>query len=197
MRSFLHLFCVVVFACCGFSAQADFVDSDLHTGVSIASAMTIDESEAVRFGNLTVTALGTGDATIILSPDGDRTVNNGSDQIVLLTGGGIGGSQGAGRYQIDGAGAGTNIYITFTDHAGAPITSGNPVELSGPSGSDTFDVDTFTFNQSGSDGGGDYITTDGGGTATVLVGATLHTVAGATSYDPGTYRGTFQIIASF
>ena len=175
-----------------------------HSGVSVSSAVTITEEAAVRFGNFSVSSPGGGDAYIVLAPDGTRTSFNGaSTQIVLLYGSAgnpATGAQGPGRYLVSQAGAATNLYVTFTDHTGAEITAcpaGNPVLLYGPSGSGQFCIDSLTFNQSGTDGTGDYITTDGSGNAAIRVGATLHTMSGVTTYAPGSYKGTFEIEISY
>jgi hypothetical protein len=203
---------IALFLCAAFSllcmtaALAGQSNWTGHDSVSVSSAVTITEVEAVRFGNFSVFSPGGGDAYIVLNHTGARTSTNGaSTQIVLLYGasnGGItnAGSQGPGHYLVSHAGASTNMYVSFTDNTGTTVAacpSGNSIYLNGPVGSGQFCVDAFTFNASGSDGGGSYITTDGSGNATVRVGATLHTVAGVTSYAPGTYRGTFEVQISY
>jgi len=175
-----------------------------HDGVSVSTAVTITELETVRFGNFSVLSAGGGDASIVLNHNGTRTSFNGaSTQIVLLYGASQGGitntgSQGPGHYQVAHAGATTNLYVTFTDHTGTLITScpSGSIFLNGPVGSGQFCVDSFNFNLTGTDGTGPYITTDGSGNATIRVGATLHTMSGA-SYAPGTYRGTFEVQISY
>lgn len=175
-----------------------------HSSVSVSSAVTITEEAPVRFGNFSVSSPGGGDAYIVLNHDGTRTAFNGvSTQIALLYGS-MGnpstGAQGPGRYLVAHAGAATNLYVTFTDHTGSEVTScpsGNPILLYGPAGSGQFCIDSVTFNQSGTDGTGDYITTDGSGNAAIRVGATLHTMSGVTTYAPGTYKGTFEIEISY
>lgn len=173
-----------------------------HDGVSVSTAVTITEEQAVRFGNFSVQSPGGGDAYIVLDDNGGRTSFNGaSTQITLLNGGASdAGAQGPGYYLVSHAGASTNLYVTFTDHAGATITScpsGNPILLYGPAGSGQFCVDALTFNLSGTDGTGSYVTTDAGGNATIRVGATLHTMSGVSTYAPGTYRGTFELQISY
>lgn len=175
-----------------------------HDGVSVSSAVTITEEQAVRFGNFSVTSPGGGDASIVLDENGARTSFNGaSTQITLLNGaaGNAGtGAQGPGYYLVSNAGASTNIYVSFTDHTGTVITTcpaGNPIYLYGPVGSGQFCVDSLVFNLDGTDGTGSYVTTDGSGNATIRVGATLHTMAGVTTYAPGTYRGTFEVQISY
>jgi hypothetical protein len=170
-----------------------------HDSVSVSSAVSIAESQAVRFGNFAVTSPGGNDAYITLDIDGTRTAHNGASTTITLLNGGVSdlGSQGPGYYRVQGAGSGTQLNIGFVDHTGAAITSGNPVILTGPVGSDEFHVDTMTFNSDGTNAGGLYIAADGSGNATVRIGATLHTKAGATTYAPGTYRGTFEILVSY
>ena len=170
-----------------------------HDGVSVASAVSIAEVEAVRFGNFAVASPGGNDAYIVLDIDGTRTAHNGASTTISLLNGGASdqGAQSPGYYRITGSSAGASLYITFTDHAGTAISSGNPIVLTGPVGSGDFHVDSLNFNLSGTDGTGNYITADGGGNATVRVGATLHTKAGATSYAPGTYRGTYEIMVAY
>jgi hypothetical protein len=170
-----------------------------HDSVSISSAVSIGESQAVRFGNFAVTSPGGNDAYITLDIDGTRTAHNGASTSITLLNGGVSdvGSQGPGYYHVAGAGSGTQLNVSFVDHTGAAITSGNPVVLTGPVGSDQFFVDSMTFNSDGTNGGGLYIAADGSGNATVRIGATLHTKSGATTYAPGTYRGTFEILVSY
>lgn len=177
-----------------------------HDSVSVSSAVTITEIEAVRFGNFSVMSPGGGDAYIVLNYNGSRTAFNGaSTQIALLYGsanGGVAstGSQGPGHYLVAHGGASTNMYVSFSDATGTAVAScpsGNSIYLNGPVGSGQFCVDSFTFNASGSDGGGSYVTTDGSGNAHIRVGATLHTVSGVSAYAAGTYRGTFEVQISY
>lgn len=199
MKKLFFFFSFTIFVFCSLSARADFVSYTGHDGVSVASAASIVEKAAIRFGNFSVSNPGGNDANIVLAVNGTRTRNNGASTTITLLNGGASdyGSQGQGFYDIIGAGNDANVYITFKDHTGAAITAGNPVVLTGPVGSDEFYVDSLTFNNDGTDGDGDYITMDGGGNATAHVGATLHTKAGATAYAPGTYRGTFEIMISY
>lgn len=203
MRNFSSLFLLACVVLCGARAAADFVDNNLHSSVSIASAVSMVEADAVSFGNFAVTgSLGGGDADLVLDVGGNRTVHSsGTDVITLLNGGYGGGLYSAARpglYRITGAGTGSEIYISFVETIGSPIDSSNPVVLAGPTGSDTFNVDNFTFNVDGTDTSfGDFILADGAGKATLRVGATLHTKIGATRYAPGTYRGTFGIVANY
>ena len=182
-------------------AQANFVDNNLHSNVTIASAVTIVETDPVSFGNFIVEMPGGGDASIILTPAGGRTSYNGASTTIALASGGYGtstyGAARPGLYHISGAAANSDIYVAFVQTLGVPIDSSNPVALTGPAGADEFLVDTFTFNKSGTDATGDYIIADGTGDATLKVGATLHTKAGASSYPDGTYRGVFGIVASY
>jgi hypothetical protein len=190
----------VFFFCLIATAQAG-QDSWLgHDGVSISSAVSITETSAIKFGNFTVTSPGDANASIVLDDHGNRTVYNGGTTTITLLNGGNSvdtGSQGPGCYHVAGASASANLYVTFTDHTGTAISSSNPVALTGPAGSNQFNVDTLTFNQSGSDGTGPYRTTDGSGDALILVGATLHTESGATTYAPGKYVGTFEVMISY
>jgi len=173
-----------------------------HDGVSVSTAVTVTEEQAVRFGNFSVQSPGGDDAYIVLDDNGGRTSHNGASTQIMLLNGGVSdmGSQGPGYYLVSHAGASTNLYVTFTDHTGATITScpaGNPIILYGPVGSGQFCVDSVTFNLTGTDGNGSYITTDGSGNATIRVGATLHTMSGVSTYAPGTYRGTFEVQISY
>ena len=124
--------------------------------------------------------------------------------------------------------AAQQVYISFADNAGNPIDisgdsyhPGNKVTLVGPAGH-SFTVDTFVINEDGSDVYGHYIATGGvtgghqgitnpfnpaghvafaagtAGVADVVVGATLHTVAGAgVSYAAGKYSGTYDTMVSY
>jgi hypothetical protein len=184
-----------------FFASANFVDNNLHSNVSLVSAVTIVETNAVSFGNFAIGSPGGGDASIVLTPAGGRTSNNGASTTITLLSGGYGNSvysaPGPGAYHISGAEDNANIYIQFVQTLGVPINSSNPVTLQGPASADEFLVDTFTFNKDGTDGTGDYLVADDTGNANLKVGATLHTKAGATSYPDGTYRGVFGIVASY
>lgn len=170
-----------------------------HGSFSVTSAVSVAESSAIRFGNFSVSNPGDGGASITLDASGSRTAQqSGATSILLLNGGNSdAGAQQEGVYSITGAGAGVALYVSFTDHTGTAISSGNPVVLTGPVGSGTFLVDDMVFNKDGTDGTGDYILANGAGNATVRVGATLHTKAGVTTYAPGTYRGTFEIMVSY
>ncbi len=197
-RLCLFLSCAI-FPFCITTAYAGQSNYTGHDGVSVSSAISIRESQAVRFGNFSITSPGGGDAYIVLDINGTRTAYNGASTTITLLNGGTSdlGSQGPGYYYVSSAGSGATLYVTFVDHTGAAINSGNPVVLTGPVGSDNFYVDTMAFNSSGSDGTGPYITADGAGNAAIRIGATLHTKAGATTYAPGTYRGTFEIMVSY
>lgn len=194
--AFLTAFSFLFFTLSARAGQSNYTG---HDSVSIASAVSLIESQAVRFGNFAVTAPGGGDAYITLDINGTRTAHNGVSTTITLLHGGVSdlGSQGPGYYRVAGAGSGTQINVSFVDHTGAAITSGNPVVLTGPVGSDQFYVDTMTFNSDGTNAGGLYIAADGSGNATIRVGATLHTKAGATTYAPGTYQGTFEILVNY
>jgi hypothetical protein len=138
------------------------------------------------------------------------------------------GAQQPGHYTISGGNEGSSkqVYISFADSSGNAIDfsgdqyhPGDAVTLSGPAGH-TFSMDNFVINESGSDVYGHYIDNDGdtvapaiadpnnpaggkfanntAGVVDVVVGATLHTVAGAgTSYGAGKYVGTFNVMASY
>lgn len=190
---------LAVFLLCIPTAEAGQSNYTGHDGVSVSSAVSISEISAIRFGNFSVASPGDANASITLDDNGKRTVHNGGTTKIILLNGGVSdfGSQGPGFYHVMGAGADANLYVTFGDHTGVAISSGNPVVLTGPLGSNEFLVDTLTFNQSGSDGTGPYRTTDGSGNADIIVGATLHTQSGATTYAPGKYTGTFEVMISY
>ncbi|MFH1157702.1 MAG: DUF4402 domain-containing protein [Pseudomonadota bacterium] len=202
---FFLSFAVLVF--CSPPALADVLATypNLHAGVSIASAVSVTEEAAIRFGNFAVGNEGGGDADIVLDHDGIRTSHNGASTTITLLNGGMGGdpgSQGPGIYHISGAASGTWLYIYFVNHNMTTVDTPNPVVLTGPVGSDEFYVDGMTFDYDGFDDDtvipdGHYIVADGTGKATVHVGATLHTKAGATSYAPGKYTGTFEILVGY
>jgi len=196
---------LVLFSFYTSAAQAGQNNYTGHDSVSVSSAVTITEVEGIRFGNFSVTGSPVGsDASIVLSHHGSRTSYNGaSTQITLLYGSTQGGAtntgaQGPGHYQVAQAGASTNLYVTFNDLTGTPVAAcpSGTIFLNGPVGSGQFCVDSFTFNETGTDGTGPYVVTDGSGNATILVGATLHTMAGA-SYPPGKYTGTLEVEISY
>ena len=181
-----------------------------HVSVSVNDPFSIAEVAPVKFGNFVVGGvIGGADANIVMTDVGARTANNGaSTTITLLRGVSNGvaalddaGAQQPGIYSVAGATATTNVYITFAEPGmpAALIDSSHPANhatLTGPGG-DTFTVDTFTFNSTGSDAFGPYILSDGSGNAMVDVGATLHTTATATTYADGAYRGTMDVMASY
>ena len=196
------LFLAVVFFCDAAGHATTLTPPPGHVGISISSGISITEMSAVRFGNFTVSNPGDNGASIVLGPDGTRQAyKTATTQINLLTGGTPDfGAQGPGIYQVTGAGAGTVLTVSFRDHVGAPISSANPVVLTGPVGSAIFNVDTMTF------GSPDThtltsVTADGSGNATILVGATLHTAARigvvVITYAPGSYRGTFEVMVNY
>lgn len=178
------------------AAQSNYTG---HDSFSVTSAVSVSEVSAVRFGNFSVSSPGDNGASIVLDINGDRTANQTGSTLITLLNGGISdtGGQNEGVYRVTGATGGASLYVSFTDHTGAAITGGNPVVLTGPVGSDAFDVDSFVFNNDGTDGMGDYILANGGGQATLHVGATLHTRAGASTYAPGQYKGTFSVVVSY
>ena len=168
-----------------------------------------------------------GSASLDLGLDGSRNASTtGGDNFVLLQGVGGAGMQSPGHYTVEGAneGGATQVYISFADNGGNPVDisgdnyhPGAYTTLTGPTGL-TFTMDKFVINESGNDVYGHYIDNRGGGftpapgignpfnhartpdntAIDVVVGATLHTVAGAyASYPPGKYSGTFQIMVSY
>ncbi len=197
-----------------------------HSSVSLASTLTINEQRAVSFGNVAVACGGgscDGLASIDLGLDGSRTAHSSANDTITLLGGAAGASQSPGHYTVEGAneGSATQVYITFASSGGGPVDfsgdnyhPGSAVTLSGPGGNLT--MDKFVINQSGSDVYGHYIDNRGGGftpapgignpfdhsrtpnasDVDVVVGATLHTVAGQ-NYTPGKYMGTFDITVSY
>jgi hypothetical protein len=186
---------------------ADTVSDVAHASVSVGSTLSIVETTPIKFGNVTFTSGGIADGTLTMTPTGVRTIGGAnSTGLALLFGsdnsvpsGDDAGSESPGFYAVSGATAAANIYISFakTGSAAALIDANHPanqVDLTGPAGI-AFVLDTLTFNSSGSDIYGNYITTSGGGTATVQVGGTVHTTA-ITATD-GAYRGTFDIMASY
>ena len=184
-----------------------------HVSASVASTLSINEVMPIRFGDFIVTA-GAGDGIAVLDTTGARTITAGAGAALTGYNGANGttagiagpsaletGSQGPGVYALSGANNNSNVYISFAD------STGNPIDISGdtnyPSnkvtltnGSDNFFVNAFTFNQSGADIYGHYITTTGS-TATIKVGATLKTDAASVTYADGKYIGTFYVMASY
>jgi hypothetical protein len=185
-------------------------------------------------------------ATIAMDTNGVRTELDGTpDKIILLHGANAtpdqaapgvhgavaSGSQSPGHYTVeaDAEGGTTQVYISFADINGNIVDACSPggpcddyhngqaVTITGPT-AQTFTVDKFVFNESGSDVYGHYIDNRGGahnpapGTSDpfdhtrtaaadvdVVVGATLHTTAQAalTNYAPGKYTGTFDVMVSY
>jgi hypothetical protein len=192
-----------------------------HISASVVGALNVTEVFPIKFGNFAITCTsGACDAqsTIVLSDQGLRTATSaGADTIALLNGGGGGtnletGAQSPGFYHLDagGEGSGTqHVYVSFADANGNIIDVNHPanhVSLSGPV-ANAFTVDAFTFesdtgttgsiqqNPSVTDIYGTYVPLVNG-TATLRVGATLHTAAGPTP-TPGQYTGTFNVMVSF
>jgi hypothetical protein len=230
------------FGTCVGDATHDCVTATGHADVSVVTTLTINEQRAISFGNISVacTVACDGKATLALALNGTRTAaTTGADVITPLRGAqannNAGGSPGnaqsggqqPGHYTIetDAEGSTKQIYISFADTGGNPIDisgdsyhPGAKVTLTGPA-AQTFTMDKFLINESGSDVYGHYIDNRGGANnpspgisnpfdhthtantadVDVVVGATLHTVAIAatTSYAPGKYTGTFNIMASY
>jgi hypothetical protein len=196
-----------------------------HASISFASTLTINEQRSVSFGTVAIACGGgscDGLASIDLGLDGSRTPHSSANDIITLLGGGSG-AQSPGHYTVEGANEGnaTQVYITFADNVGSPVDfsgenyhPGGAVTLSGPGGN--LSMDKFVINQSGSDVYGHYIDNRGGANTPapgignpfdhahaanpldvdVVVGATLHTVAGQ-NYTAGKYIGTFNITVSY
>jgi hypothetical protein len=183
-----------------------------HDNVSVVSTLSINERRAISFGNVSVACAVagncSGDATLTLGIDGDRTpATGGGDNFILLHGGLAGdpGGQSPGHYAVTGAdeGGATEVYISFADENGNPVDfagenyhAGAHTTLTGPA-AQTFQMDDFVINETGTDVYGHYVDTGGSaGPIDVAVGATLHTVGGQ-SYPPGKYTGTFTIMVSY
>ncbi len=205
----------------GITQASAQVSALAHVSASVVGALNITEVFAIRFGNFAIScASGVCDtqSSIVMSDQGARTATSaGADTIALLSGGGGGtnletGSQSPGFYTINagGEGSGTqHVYVSFADTNGNIIDINHPTNhifLSGPV-ANAFTVDTFTFesdtgttgyvqqNPSTTDIFGTFVPLVSG-TATLRVGATLHTAAIATP-PPGQYTGTFNIMVSF
>jgi hypothetical protein len=197
-----------------------------HISASVQGTLNVAEAYAVRFGNMSVACntgcLGT--ATLILTPLGGRQISNVAmhDAFTLLTGGGTSdtnggghsasgtGAQAPGIYNITGGIDAATVYVSFADPNGNIIDPtyypNNNTPLTGPGGA-SFTVDTFTFQTSDKTTGysgtaeaptiyGESLALDASGNATLLVGATLHTVS-AGVYTAGQYTGTFNLMVSY
>jgi hypothetical protein len=123
---------------------------------------------------------------------------------MLLNGGAMSpldpGSQGPGYYKVAHANPSTVLTVTFSDRNYTTMgtcPANNTIRLRGPVGSGEFCVDNMTFVSPSNAYTPTTVTTDGSGNATITVGATLHTLSGATADAPGRYTGTFAIMVSY
>jgi hypothetical protein len=142
-----------------------------HIGVSVVGTLSINELQAVNFGNVAVTTpAGAGDGHVILNPNGTIGAVTGAntDGLLLLHGVGANGGTGGGEaghvgndgqhpgvYAIKGANEGgqTRVYISFADTSGNPLDCNgdtyyptHKVTVLGPAAGKTFLVDTFVFD---------------------------------------------------
>lgn len=192
-------------------ARADAVAAEGHMSASVQGTLAISETSAMNFGNFSLggdcATSCAGDATLVLSDSGSRSVSGTSDTITLLYGASSSpagitsgtdketGAQRPGFFAISGATSGASVYISFADSTGAIIDSsydpgihpGNYVTLGGPVAG-AFTVDSFTFETdagSGTEGTGGYTqqsghTTDVYGSYVTLTGTTATLRVGGT-----------------
>jgi hypothetical protein len=138
------------------TATSAWADDDVaviaHVSASVSGNLAIHEISALNFGNMTVTSCTpcAGDAKIVMTDEGTRTLTNGSDTLVLMNGitqTGLAsgtnfetGSQRPGFYDItttdDVTNATTsNVYVSFADITGDIIdTAYDPLINGGGSG---------------------------------------------------------------
>jgi hypothetical protein len=157
--------------CVGAAGGDDCVDELGHISASVVGTLSINEIQALRFGNMAVTCANpcAGDASFSMDPNGVRSTPAGTDVITLLYGADNGGnngagtdnetgSQGPGRLRVTGGpeGGATQVYISFADSDGNPVDYAgedfygtNHVVLNGPGGTSTFLVDDFTMRCEG------------------------------------------------
>jgi hypothetical protein len=168
-------------SCTGVAGVTDCGTAVGHIGVSVVGTLSINELQAINFGNVAITGLGgpyVGDGHVTLAPAGTiGAATVGTDGLLLLHGAaanggiGVGGEHGAvgndgqhpGVYAIKGANEGgqTRVYISFAD------TSNNPLDCNGDAyypanqvavtnGANgalgTFKVDTFVFSTTAAGG---------------------------------------------
>ena len=147
-----------------------------NVSASVGSTLNVRETTPIKFGNMIVGTLGTGDGTVVLTPTGSRSAPNaGTDQITLYNGtanasnptaaGDDAGSHSPGFYHISGANNATNIYISFSvagggtgdlidaNHQATSLADhSHQVQLTGPVGSGHFYVDNFTIQGAAASG---------------------------------------------
>ena len=139
-----------------------------HIGVSVVGTLSINELQAINFGNVSVaTNLGAKDGHATLTPAGAISLGAaGTDGLVLLSGqganGGVGGAENGqvgndgqhpGIYEVHGANEGSNarVYISFAGTDLKPLDANgdnnypaNNVTVFGP-GAQRFSVKDFMF----------------------------------------------------
>lgn len=208
-----------------------------HISVSVLGTLGVTEISAINFGNVSFTGGGAcgagacaGDATLTLSDKGDRALagantdgltllvgiqNGANDANGIADGGHLGtGGQAPGFYNITNADGITNVYVSFSNSAGAIIDSNHPnnyISLNGPGQLDEFRIQNFTWERDDAGAGpsasgytgtantpdiyGQY--TPCNANCTIRVGADLHTVAAAPNPAFGQFTGRFYLMVSY
>jgi hypothetical protein len=157
-------------SCVGHGVGVGFNDCGTatgHIGVSVVGTLSINELQAVNFGNVAVTKAGNGIGSATLTPAGAITLNAaGLDGLTLISGANANGGSGGGEpgqvgndgqhpgiYAVSGANEGGNqrVYISFADTSTNPLDANgdnnyplNNVTVFGPAGN-TFTVKDFVF----------------------------------------------------
>ncbi len=137
-----------------------------------AGAYTVTEIQAMEFGELITRNLAAVGEVVV---GADGSFSNNANIIVTTLG------QRA-RYSITGAPASTAF--TFTLDANTNVTR----TLGGGTGE--FTVDNFTTHPA-------VLTSDGGGNATLFIGARIQTAGGGQVYLDGAYDGTYDFTVEF
>jgi hypothetical protein len=149
----------IIILCLCLTAQAE-------TGriyLTLTAAVKLSEAKAISFGSL----ITTGEATVTISPTGDRTVTG-----EITTPDNI---YSEGAFGVTGAPSSAFV-VTFCDG-------------SATNGKSTITVDNFKTNLAGNVG-----TTDGSGKAMFSVGGTAHI---GLSNNSGAYVGSYTVTAAY
>ena len=156
-------------------------DAGTNITATVTNAITFAETQALSFGEFVAINHASDVSTITMANDGSGATygNTGSARITEIVEGNMG--------IFDVSDAAINASLTLT----LPTTVTLDCTLCGASNPD-FSVGTFT-----SDPAVGSLTTNGSGAATINIGATLTTVAGASNYEDGDDTGAYTVSVNY
>lgn len=167
-------------------AQAQTQVETVSVTAVVSNAFTLAQTTAMNFGTVALYNTNTASdiPTIVMDTAGAVTLTDGPTTATVLDVSATGRS--AGVFAVSAAVASTNLTISISDIN--VLTC-----IAGCSGTPpTIAIGTFVDNGTSS-----VVTTDGSGAVTVLVGATLSGAVSATSYESGTYQGSYDLTLTY